>query len=74
MSKKTAATPLERFRRARTMSQADLARLARVSQQTISKAEKGLLPLSTDVKEVIATILGAPVHEVFPESEQAVAS
>jgi transcriptional regulator with XRE-family HTH domain len=65
--RKKNASPLANIRRARTLSQADLANLSKLSQQTISKAERGLLPLSKDVQELIATILGVSRQEAFPE-------
>lgn len=49
------------------MSQTDLARLAGVSQETISKAERGLLPLSSDTQARIAVVLGVPRQDVFPD-------
>lgn len=71
MRKKTHSA-LENLRRARTLNQATLADLVGVSQQTISKAERGLLPLTKDVQERIATILGVERREIFPseQSEQ----
>jgi transcriptional regulator with XRE-family HTH domain len=51
----------------RTISQEDLARLAGITQESLSKAERGKLRLSPDVQGLIATILGAPRHEVFPD-------
>jgi len=51
------------------MSQEDLARLASVTQETISKAERGILELRPDVQERIAAILGTSRKELFPESE-----
>lgn len=67
------STPLRNIRRTRTLNQSDLARLVGVTQETISKAERGKLRLSPDVQARIAAILGVSRHEVFPESE-AVAS
>lgn len=69
-------SPLKNMRRARTLSQADLAMLADVSQQTISKAERGILHLTRDVQERIAAILGTSRHDLFPEESatEAVAS
>lgn len=69
---KKPATPLRNLRRARTITQGQLAQLVGVGQQTISAAERGILPLSKDVQERIAAILGAARHEVFPEPEQTV--
>lgn len=63
---KRGKTPLEHVRRSRTLSQKELASLVDVSQQTISKAERGLPP-SPDIQTRIATVLGAPRAELFPD-------
>lgn len=57
------------MRRTRTLNQEDLARLAGVTQETISKAERGRLRLAPDVQARIAAILGAPRAELFPDQE-----
>lgn len=62
-------SPLANLRRARTLTQAQLADLVGLSQQTIGKVEKGTHTLTVDVQERIAAILGASRHEVFPPSE-----
>ena len=62
-----AESPLRNVRRSRTLSQEDLARLAGVTQESISKAERGKLRLARDVQERIAAILGASRHDLFPE-------
>lgn len=69
MSATKQTTPLRNLRRARTLSQETLAELAEISQQSLSRAERGLQPLTKDVQERIATILGASRQEVFPESD-----
>lgn len=56
------------------MNQSDLARLVGVTQETISKAERGTLNLSADIQARIAAVLGASRHELFPASDAAVAS
>jgi transcriptional regulator with XRE-family HTH domain len=61
-------SPLRNLRRARTLNQTDLARLVGVTQETISKAERGRLRLTVDVEARIATVLGVPRHDVFPAS------
>lgn len=66
-------TPLRNLRRSRTISQANLAHLVDVSQQTLSKYESGRLVPSFDMKVRIAAVLGAPVNDIFP-SQEAVAS
>lgn len=55
------------------MSQADLARLVGVSQQTIAKAERGKLRLRFDIQERIAAVLGSSRDAIFP-AEEAIAS
>lgn len=56
---------LRNLRRTRTLSQEDLARLAGVTQETISKAERGTLQLRSDIQERIAAILGTSRKELF---------
>lgn len=60
---------LRNIRRIRTMNQEQLAQLAGVSQETISKAERGILRLRPDIQERIAAILGVARHELFPSPE-----
>jgi len=57
------------MRRARTMTQTDLAHVVGVTQETISKAERGRLQLSRDVQARIATVLGTSVDDLFQEAE-----
>lgn len=66
--KRSVVSPLRNLRRARTLNQSDLARLVGVTQETISKAERGALRLTPDLQTRIATVLGAPRHELFPEA------
>lgn len=61
---------LRTLRRARTLSQAQLAMIVGISQQTISKAERGIDEISKEKKELIATILGSSRAELFPEDER----
>lgn len=65
--KRRANSPLRNLRRARTLNQSDLARLVGVTQETISKAERGSLNLSSDIQERIAAVLGSSRHELFPD-------
>jgi len=60
-------SPLRNLRRARTLNQDDLARLARISQQSLSKIEKGLLVPSADLQARLAAILGVSTEELFPQ-------
>ena len=62
--------PLRTVRRTRTISQVELARLAGLTQETISKAERGLLRLRPDVQARIAAILGTSRQELSPDAEQ----
>lgn len=66
------ASPLRNFRRARTLSQDDMARLLSISQQTYSKYESGLIDPPADTKARIAAIFGESTDAVFPR--EAVAS
>lgn len=59
-------TPLKNLRRARTLSQQDLARLSGISQQSLSKIERGQLRPSRDVQARLAAILGSSPGELFP--------
>ena len=67
--RKTQRTPLENFRRARTLNQGDLARLVKISQQSLSKIERGLLIPSRDLQERLAAVLGVSVADLFPSAE-----
>lgn len=61
--------PLRNLRRSRTINQDDFARLVGISQQSLSKIERGILRPSADVQALIATVLGVPRDEVFPVDE-----
>ena len=68
-------TALANLRRARTLSQAHLARIAGISQQTLSKYERGVLVPPPDMRARIAAVLGVAAHELFEGGEKsAVAS
>lgn len=64
-------SPLKNIRETRTLRQHQLASLARVSQQTISKAERGLLIPRVDVQDRLAAILGVTRHDLFPTEQAA---
>lgn len=64
---------LRNVRRTRTLSQSELAHLAGITQESLSKAERGIIRLRPDLQERIAAILGTPRTELFPDQE-AVAS
>jgi putative transcriptional regulator len=61
---------LRNLRRARTLNQHDLARLVGISQQSLSKIEKGILAPSVDVQARIAAILGVSRADLFPTSDE----
>ncbi len=61
------ASPLKNLRRARTLTQCELAKLVGITQTSLSKAETGSLRLPADVEARLAAILGASRHELFPE-------
>ncbi len=52
-------SPLRNLRRSRTLNQAQLADIVGITQQSLSKIEKGMLVPSLDVQVRLATILGA---------------
>jgi transcriptional regulator with XRE-family HTH domain len=60
---------LRNIRRARTLSQSELAQLVGVSQKTISAAECGRLHLKPTTQTRIATILGVSREDLFPSVE-----
>lgn len=64
--------PLRHIRVARTLSQHALARLMGVSQQTLSKWERGLLEPSSDMQIRLAAVLGVSVADAFPPAEAGV--
>jgi transcriptional regulator with XRE-family HTH domain len=60
-------TPLRNLRRARTISQADFARLVGIGQQYLSKIENETVVPSRDVQDLIAAKLGVSRAECgFP--------
>ena len=71
MAKRKVNSALRNLRRARSISQEDLARLVGTTQETISKAESGRLRLSPDLQALIATILGGSRAALFGESTDA---
>lgn len=58
--------PLRNLRRTRTMNQETFARLVGISQQSLSKIERGILIPSADVQALIAAVLGVPQADIFP--------
>jgi len=64
------SSPLMNLRKARTFNQAQFSKLIGVSQQTLSKYERGQLTPSPDMQARIAALLGVSRHEIFPTSEQ----
>jgi transcriptional regulator with XRE-family HTH domain len=57
---------LRNLRRARTLSQADLARHVGIGQHYLSKIENGLVVPSLDVQDLIAAVLGVARKDLFP--------
>lgn len=70
MAKRKIDSPLRNLRRQRTISQEDLARMSGITQESLSKAERGILRLSPDVQGLIATILGVSRAEIFPSTDK----
>jgi putative transcriptional regulator len=65
---------MRNLRRTRTINQTDMARLVGVTQESISKFERGILTPSFDVQARIAAVLGVSRQDLFPDSKEAVAS
>lgn len=65
---------MRNVRRARTLNQEQLARILGVSQQTLSKYEKGILVPDVDVQAQLAAILGVSQDELFPKAKPRVGS
>lgn len=68
MPKRQAVSALRNVRRTRTINQEELARLVGITQESLSKAERGLLRLRPDVQARIAAILGVGVDQLFDPS------
>lgn len=66
--RKRTLTPLANMRRSRTLTQAQLASLIGVTQQTYCQWERGAQMPSVDMQTLIATILGAKSHDLFPST------
>ena len=73
MSRLKRDTPLRSARKARTLNQEQFARLLGISQETLSRVERGH-PLARDLQERAAAILGMPRADLFPSDSEAVAS
>jgi len=56
------------MRRARTLRQEDLARLVGVTQETISKAERGLIRPNAGLQARIAAVLGVSPQTLFEDT------
>ena len=67
-------TALRNLRRSRTLNQDELARLVGISQQTLSKIEKGLITPSVDIQARLAAILGTSAADLFGATEERAAS
>lgn len=62
-------TPLANLRRARTLSQADVSRVLGISQQHLSKIERGLLHPSADIRARLSAILGVSERDLWSQPE-----
>lgn len=69
MNRTKRETPLRVVRKARTFTQQQFADLLGISQETLSRAERGG-PLSPEHQELAATLLGVAREKLFPEAEQ----
>lgn len=56
---------MRNLRRARTINQKELARLVGISQQYLSKIERGLMVPAPDVRARIAAILGVSADDLW---------
>ncbi|WP_045234963.1 helix-turn-helix domain-containing protein [Deinococcus pimensis] len=59
------ATNLRRAREARGLSQAQLATLAGLHINTVGRTERGVLNVTIDVMERLATVLEVPLAELL---------
>ena len=62
-------TVLYNLRRARTLTQVDMARILGLAQQTYSKYESGRWVPSPDMQARISAVLGVARDEAFPIPE-----
>ncbi len=67
MKRTTTDRRLRNVRRARTLTQCDMARLVGVSQVAISRYEAGAVIPPVDVQARIAAILGTSADDLFGE-------
>ena len=61
---------MQQLRKARTIGQADLARIVGISQSAISDYENGKLLPPFDIQARLAAILGTTTAELFPPQER----
>lgn len=69
MKRPKPSRPLARVRKARMLSQQDFSGLLGVSQQTVSKYERGVLVPPRDLQALMAAILGVGVETLFTDGE-----
>ena len=62
---------MRRLRKTRTLSQADMARVLDISQQTYSKYESGLLQPPPEMQAHIAAVLGTSIDALWPTPQEA---
>lgn len=66
----TVHTPIRLLRRARTLTQYDMARLLGITQATYSRYESGKLLPDIYTRARIVLLLGGDLAELFPPPEQ----
>jgi DNA-binding XRE family transcriptional regulator len=64
-------TPLGNVRKSRTLNQAQMATVLKISQQHYSKIESGRVAATPDLRVRIAAILGVSVSDVFEAEQEA---
>jgi transcriptional regulator with XRE-family HTH domain len=64
-------TALWKVRRARTLTQADMARLLAIDQGTYSRYESGRLVPDVGIQARIAAILGTSTEALWPAAQEA---
>lgn len=60
------SSPLRQMRLTRTMKQDDLARMVEITQESLSKAERGLIQLRPEIQARLAAVLGVSPADLFP--------
>lgn len=68
--RKPTDSPLRQLRKARTITQVEFARLVGITQSMLSRYESGAVVPPKPTQELMATILGGRVNELFPEHQE----